>query len=157
MSNKRYKSADIDKRRIREAYNWQQSRGWSFYLEREFIENLMANRFNCLLVMYSLFITAFVGASNARIKVIILILGLIITLLVSLTIYRVYVKLIILLKFLHDLEENDVVPFVDREVDAMKYFAFFGVNRFIAIIIPCIFIFSFILLLALTLTGSLYL
>jgi hypothetical protein len=153
MSKKRYKSNDINREKIRAVYKSQQQLGWNFYTEREFIENLMANRFNCLLVVYSLFLMAFVTTPGKINKIIVLILGLIITILVGLTLYRICVKLIINLKILHDLEEDQAIPFIDKEVAAMKHRALGNVNWIIGLIIPCIFVLSFGLLIVLVSTG----
>jgi len=72
-------------------------------------------------------------------------LGLFITTLVSLTIYRAYVKLIITLKILHSLDEKHVFPIIGKETKAKGLLALGNVNPIIGIIIPFVFALSFII------------
>lgn len=131
---------------IQNAYEYQKdSTDWTFYSEREFIENLFSNRFNYLLVVYSLFVTAFAAISGTTNKLIILYLGLFVTILVSLTIYRAYVKLIITLKILHSLDEKQVFPIINKETKSKGFSALGNVNPIIGIVIPCVFSLSFII------------
>ena len=130
---------------IQKAYEYQKnSTDWTFYSEREFIENLFSNRFNYLLVVYTLFVTAFAAIEGTTNKLIILYLGLFVTILVSLTIYRAFVKLIITLKILHSLDEKHVFPIIGKETKSKGFSALGNVNPIIGIVIPCVFIISFI-------------
>ncbi len=136
----------LTKEEIQKAYEFQRtSTDWTFYSEREFIENLFSNRFNYLLVVYSLFVTAFAAINGKDNRLIILGLGLFVIILISLTIYRAYIKLIINLKILHQLNENHVFPIIGKESKAKGIIALWNVNPIIGIIIPLVFIFSFVI------------
>ena len=118
--------------------------GWDFYSEREFVENLFNQRFNYLIVMYSLFITAAATVSSNADLIIVLSLGVVMTILVSLTVYRAYVKMIITLKILHNLE-NHVFQIIDKEVKSIGKRSLFGVNQITGILIPAICIVTLII------------
>ncbi len=144
MTMKKFKT--ITKEEIQEAYEFQRTlTDWTFYSEREFVENLFSNRFNYLLIAYSLFVTAFAAINGKSNKLIILGLGLFVTILISLTIYRAYIKLIINLKILHHLNDKHVFPMIGKETKAKGALALWNVNPIIGIIIPCVLIFSFII------------
>src|SRR5258706_8865986 len=100
----------ISQERLQRAIIDQEKTGWTFYSEREFIESLFNQRFNYLIVMFSLFITAAASVSSKQNLLIVLFLGLTFSFLMSLTIYRAYVKLIILLDILYKLGGNQVFP-----------------------------------------------
>ena len=108
---------------------------WDFNNEREFIENLFCQRFNFLLVIYSLFITAAASTSSQKIMTTVLLLGTLLTLLVSLTIWRAYVKLIINLKILHKMPTH-AFQFIQKETEALGWRALFGVNSIIGFWAP---------------------
>ncbi|WP_298519539.1 hypothetical protein [uncultured Kordia sp.] len=136
---------NLSNEKIKNAYEFQfKNTDWTFYTEREFIETLLANRFNFLIVIYSLFITAFATIEGKENKLIILILGLVITILISITIYRVYTKLMINLKILYKLGDNHVFPIIKKELEGKRR-NIGNVNQYIAIVIPLLFIISFIL------------
>jgi len=78
--------------------NFKDQETWTYYHEREFIENLLCTRFNFFLVFYSLIIAGFVTTTKECYKPIILILGTIISILLALTIYRSHIKLDIIIK-----------------------------------------------------------
>lgn len=141
---KRFKA--LEQKDVREAYQFQNKKtDWTFYNERAFIENLFSERFNYLLIVYSLIVTAFSTVQDKNNKLIILCLGFIVTSLISLTIYRIYIKLDITLKILHSLEKNHVFPIIQKETKAKGWKAFKNVNPLIGIIIPCFFVLSFII------------
>jgi len=144
----------LKKAEIKEVYEYQmKSTDWTFYSEREFVENLFSNRFNYLLVVYTLFVTAFSAIVGTTNKLIILYLGLLVTFLVSLTIYRAYVKLIITLKILHSLDEKHVFPIISKETKSKGFLALGNVNPIIGIVIPLVFILSFIISIILITCG----
>ncbi len=139
------KKISLDKQTVEAAYNYQKDNtDWTFYSEREFIENLFNQRFNYLIVMYSLFITAAATVNTKQNLLIVLSLGVVFTSLVSLTVYRAYVKLIILLKILHSLD-NHLFQLIDKEVSIMGAKGLFPVNPICGIYIPAIAILSFML------------
>ena len=82
-----------------------QEKVWNFYDERKHVEELLCQRFNYLIVAFSLFVTAFASINGRTNKLIILITGFIILVLISLTIRRAYLKLDINLKILYKLQE----------------------------------------------------
>jgi len=139
-------ASEITSDKVKEAYDFQlKNNMWTFYNERELEENIIANRYNCLLVVYSLFLMTFVNINGIFNKIVILSLGLLITIFISLTIYRAYIKLNIYLKILKDLNEYHVLPFVDLEVKAQKKIFNISVLSIIGIIIPLILITSYII------------
>jgi hypothetical protein len=138
---------------------------WNFYDEREFIENLLQTRFNFLITTYALFLTVLFTTQKSNSKIIITIIGFIILGLMSLTVCRIYVKLIIMLKILRNMGDFHVAPKVDKELNGNKAYApgsketvplnkdgkfkrykfrLFGVNIIIGIIIPYLIVFSFL-------------
>ena len=146
MKCKKKKFNVLTKKEIREAYKFQQENlDWTFYSEREFVENLFSNRFNYLLLVYSLFVTAFATISGKENKLILLSIGLFIVLLISLTIYRAYVKLIINLKILHNLPQKHVFPIIAKETNSKGIFGLGNVNPIIGIVIPLVFIISLVI------------
>ena len=152
MAKKRYNVLTKDE--IHKAYEFQmKNTDWTFYSEREFIENLFSTRFNYLLVLYSLFIAAFAAIDGKINKLIILALGLIVIFLVSLTIYRAYIKLIINFKILHDMPDQHVFPMIAKETKSKGKKALSNVNPIIGIIIPCVFICSFVVAFILIITN----
>jgi hypothetical protein len=127
----------------------QENTGWTFYSEREFIENLFNQRFNYLIIMYSLFLTAAATVNTKQNLLIVLWLGLLFTSLVSMTIYRAFVKLIIILRILYKLE-NHVLQVVDKEMTTWRWKKLFRANQIVGIIIPLIILFTFVLGIILT-------
>jgi hypothetical protein len=143
----------LDEEQIKEAYKYQQQYSdWTFYSERKFVETLVSNRFNCLLVLYSLFVTAFATMEGKVNKIIILATGLLIMVLISWTIYRAYVKLDIILKILYDLGKQHVFPFIGNELKGKRP-VLRNVNPIIGIWIPFVFIVSFIVAIILIATN----
>ena len=93
---------------LRKAYNKQiEKKEWSFYDERKHVEELLCQRFNYLIVAFSLFVTAFASINGRINKLIILFTGFVILTLISLTIRRAYLKLDINLKILYKLQNAD--------------------------------------------------
>lgn len=145
MKNKKTRFKKITDEEVRNAFAKQKSfETWNFYDEREFIENLLSQRFNYLLLVYSLFITAFAAIDGKENKLIILGTGIALNFLISLTIYRGYVKLDVNLKILHSLWDDHVFPIIRKETNARK-FRLFDVNPFIGIYIPLLCIISLII------------
>ena len=135
---------------IKSKFNFQKEQvGWTFYSEREFIENLFNQRFNYLIVMYSLFIAAAATVNTKQNLMIVLVLGFTFTILIGLTVYRAFVKLIILLRILHKLEDH-VFPLIQREMETWGWKKLFHVNHFVGIIIPLGMVLTFIIGIILT-------
>ncbi|RYD95890.1 MAG: hypothetical protein EOP54_14980 [Sphingobacteriales bacterium] len=143
MKKKKYNKLTAEE--IQKAYEFQKEKlDWTFYSEREFIENLLTNRFNFLLVAYSLFVTAFATIEGKTNKIIILSLGLLITFFISITIYRVYQRHILNLKILYDLGDQHVFPFISKELKSKHKNVIKNVNPILGIILPLIFMLTFI-------------
>jgi hypothetical protein len=81
---------------------------WDMSQERAFIENLFCQRFNFFIVIFSLVIAGAASANTQTKLSAILSIGFVLCLLVALTIYRIYVKLIWILKELHQLKGHPV-------------------------------------------------
>ncbi len=94
----------ITKEEIQKAYQFQlKNSDWTFYSEREFVEYILSQRFNYLVLLYSLFITAFAMIRGENNKIIVLFIGFLVVSMMGLTIYRVYVKLMLNLEILDNL------------------------------------------------------
>lgn len=84
---------------IRRAYKLQKKEkkedgsGWDFWEERLQIENLLCQRFNYLILCYSLFITAFAVIPDKSSKIILLSVGLVVMSLITVFVRRAWIKL----------------------------------------------------------------
>jgi hypothetical protein len=136
---KRCQLKALSEREINKTYKMQKARDtWDFYKEREFCEHLFNQRLNFLIIIYSLFLAGAVNADEPTLQMIVLLLGSVFTLILSLNLYRSYVKMIILLKILYCLEDFHVLPMIDKEVKGMGSRALFGVNHLTGIVLPVI-------------------
>jgi hypothetical protein len=121
---------------IEQMYEFQRTNtDWTFYNEREFMENLLQTRFNFLITVYTLFLMPFFAAETKVSKIVLLCLGLIIVGFMGLAVYRVYVKLDVVLKILHKLDSRHVFLVQKKETDARRK-PLFGVNPIIGYIVP---------------------
>ena len=127
----------LSRKEIQEAFEYQKKNiGWDFYSEREFVENLFSQRFNYLIVMYSVFLTAAAASSSHKNLIIVLSLGVIMVFLVALTVFRAYKKLMVNLKILHKLDKYHVFPIIEKEIQTNGYKGLFGVNPIVGWVIP---------------------
>jgi hypothetical protein len=111
---------------------------WNLSNEREFVENLFCQRFNFMLVLYSLFIAA-AASANTQLKLIaILGLGGLVTMLTSFTIWRAYVKLIVNFKMLYRLEDHPISVVAKENNLQSPIKRAFPVNSILGIWIPLI-------------------
>ena len=132
---------DMSDEEIREKYVRQrESKDWTLYSERSFIENLFSTRFNYFIAALSIFATVAARIESAEVLCIVLFCGTTILILMALAIYRVYAKLIIILKMLYRLPDYHVFPMIDRETDRIKKGnqLLVPVNSIIGVIIPFI-------------------
>ena len=91
---------------IKRQYQLQKEHGdWTLYSERAFIEQLFSTRFNYFVATFSLLAAAVTRIEAPCLQLIALLVSAIILTLMGLAIYRVYVKLIIILKMLYQLED----------------------------------------------------
>ena len=97
---------------IRKTYLFQkaekklQGGGWDFWEERVQVENLLCQRFNFLIVCYSLFIAAFAVITDRTSKLILLCIGCIVIWFISIFVRRAWFKLDYNLKCLFVLHEK---------------------------------------------------
>ena len=125
---------------VRKAYKFQlKNSDWTFYSEREFVEYILSQRFNYLVVLYSLFITAFTMIGGEKNKIIVLSLEFLIVSMMSLTIYRVYVKLMLNLEILDKLGDMHAFHFIRTKANQNKWHALFKVNPIIGKWLPLFF------------------
>jgi len=135
----------VDEKRLREAFEIQRTEvGWTFYNERLFAENLLHARFNILITMYALFMTAIVLSKDSKP---ICLIGFVITTIMGFVVYRIYAKMMILLSILHKLGDNHVLPIQTKESDARHRFFSFPVNSLIGVYIPVLLSLSFVIVL----------
>ena len=97
---------------VRRAYKIQKKEkkddgsGWDFWNERVHVENLLCQRFNYLILCYSLFITAFAVIPDKTGKIILLSIGFIVVFLLSLFNRRAWQKFDINLKCVFVIQEK---------------------------------------------------
>lgn len=127
---------------------------WSLSDERAFMENLVQQRFNFLLVVYSLVIAGAVSTTSQTKFDIALIIGAVLCTLVSLTVYRAHVKLDQLLIMLHA-KPNHPVSIASTKVKELGWRGLFGVAWTIGSLIPFLCSVSLIVAAALALLGIL--
>lgn len=122
---------------VKAAYDAQCSKGaWTFSDERQFAENLFCQRFNFLLVVYSLIIAGAASTSSALLFKIILSVGLVVTVLTSCTVWRSYAKVIVTLQILYRIAEHPI-SVVHRENQARHVLQrSFAVNLVLGVLIP---------------------
>ena len=110
---------------ILECYSKQKANGdWTFYNEREFMENLFCTRLNYFFVIFSLILMAAVTVRSNANLILVLIIGAIIQLLLWFSVYRIYIKLDIVLKILHNLDDYHVFSVTDNLLRERKHFSF---------------------------------
>jgi hypothetical protein len=131
---------------IRQSYECQKKNNdWTFYQEREFVENLLQTRFNFLIAVYTLFLLAFFQANNNETKMVILFLGLIIVGIMGLVICRTYIQFDIIMKILYKFDEYHVFLIRKKELNARKL-KLFDSNPFIGCVIPIFLFLSIIIM-----------
>lgn len=152
---------DMSNDEIREKYVQQrENKDWTLYSERAFIEQLLSTRFNYFIASLSLFAAVVSRMESVTWSwILVLFCGTIILVLMALAIYRIYVKLIIILKMLYQLEDYHVFQMIYKETNKIegKNPLLVPANSIIGVIIPFIgclvfityFIYSFIILLCL--------
>jgi hypothetical protein len=128
------------------AYKSQQAgKHYTFYQERDQVESVFNTRINFLLVIYTLFVTVFFQVANKHDRLILLSIGCIITLLLSLTIWRIHQKLDILLNMLYALGEEHPFRVIDKVLkNRCKFIKVFGRLKVLAIGVPLLLIISFV-------------
>jgi hypothetical protein len=110
---------------------------WDLSQERVFMENLFCQRFNFFIVIFSLVIAGAASANTQPKLDAILWVGFALCTLVALTLYRNYVKLIWVLKSLHQIPQHPVAQ-GGEYARHLGLRSLFGVQAIIGIIIPLI-------------------
>lgn len=145
----------VDSDEVQEAYEFQLKHSdWTFYREREFVEYILSQRFNYLVLLYSLFLTAFSMIEGTKNKIIILAIGLFVVSLMGITIYRVYVKLMINLEILDHLGDMHAFQFIRSKANKRKWDRLFRVNPIMGKWLPLFFSLSLLIALILVVSGT---
>ena len=106
-------------------YEKQRENGdWTFYEEREFMENLFCTRLNYFFIIFSLILMAAVTVRSNANLIWILLIVVIIQSLLWFSVYRIYIKLDIVLKILHNLDEYHVFSVTDKCLKERKHCSF---------------------------------
>lgn len=122
---------------IRENYKLQVERkDWTLYQERTFMETLFCTRFNYYVTAFSILTAATARIEKTGALIFMLFISAIILSLMALSIYRIYTKLLIILKLLYKMEDYHVFNMVHKEISDMKNFISIPVNAIIGVIIP---------------------
>ena len=121
---------------IKDALIAQKGMDWSLYSERELLENVIAQRVNFLVASYALFITAAAAVKRQEHLSMVFFLALCLLGLLSLAIYRVYIRLDVVNKMLYKADDNHVLPMVQKEILALGSKAFRNANPLIGKWIP---------------------
>ena len=95
-----------------------------FYDERQFMENLFCTRLNYFFIIFSLILMAAVTVRSNTNLILVLFIGLIIQLLLWFSVNRIYVKLDIVLKILHNLDEHHVFSITDKCLKKRRHYFF---------------------------------
>jgi hypothetical protein len=111
----------IGKVEIEEAYYYQKNcLDWTFYNERDYTSKVFDGRFNFLLVIFSLFTTAFLKIDNIEYRFFILGVGGIIIFLLCCSLFRALTRLVILVRILRNIHDKGATSVVFKEFDATK-------------------------------------
>ena len=127
-----------------EVYDYQKSVGWTFYNEREITERTIDNRFNFLLLVYSLFTSAYFLTNNNIDKKTILIIGFIIVFLLSIGIYRAYTRFKILLEIICSLDDKEVLSIIMKEYKTKRIYKICPPYAIIGFAVSAVMLSSFI-------------
>ncbi len=113
---------DMSNEEIREKYAQQrENKDWTLYSERAFIEQLFSTRFNYFIASLSLFAAVVSRMESVTLSwILVLFCGTTILILMALAIYRIYVKLIIILKILYQLEDYHVFQMIYKETSKIE-------------------------------------
>lgn len=123
---------------------------WNIYQERAFIENLLCQRFNFFILLFSLIITsaATVKSDDMLLFDMIVVSGILLCSCVGITIIRIYSKLDVILKMIYKYESPAMFKEIQNEANKYK-FSFVNVNILIGFYIPVICVLILIALLIL--------
>lgn len=81
---------------------------WSISDERVFLENLLSQRLNFFIIIYAAILTGSITTGDLVLRGIILLIGLVITCLLSLAMFRICNKVIVILTILHKTKRHPI-------------------------------------------------
>jgi hypothetical protein len=134
--------------------NWERPITWDINQERVFMENLLAQRFNFFLVIFSLVLGGSASANSQSKFILIMICGLVICLLMWAAVYRIYIKVDIVLKMCYEHEEHFLKE-IARRTNQRGFKGLIGVNSLVGIWIPLVCILMIVIALILSEFGIL--
>ena len=117
---------------------------WTFEEERAFLENLVCQRFNFLLVFFGLVVAGAVTAQNRTLALIVLWLGATVMLALAITVAAAHYKFKLVLKHIYEDKKNPIT-IISAEVN------FWHINWLIGYVVP---IFCAVALLAGAVLGT---
>jgi len=133
---------------------WNKPVDWDINQERMFVENLLAQRFNFFLIIFSLFLGG-AASANSQLKLqLLLFCGLVLCLLTWATVYRIYVKVDITLRMCYE-HDDRFLQEIARRTKQQGAAGFIAVNSLIGIWIPLICVVMMAITLILSITGVL--
>jgi len=124
---------------------------WSMSQEREFIENLLCQRFNFFIVFYSIIVAGSLTSKSQTHLVVILTLGSVILTFFATTLFRVQHKLDLILTEIFEIPTHPATEIKNlaENTESMPWYARFIASgsrrKFIGYIIPAFCVFSLIL------------
>ena len=104
---------------------------WSISQEREFIENLLNQRFNFFLLFFSIIIAGIISAKTQLILIIVLLIGFVVCMILMATLIRAQQKLDIILEMLFS-DSNHPVAIINEQAKS-GFSARKGIGYFIPI------------------------
>jgi hypothetical protein len=111
---------------------------WDMSQEHQFIENLLSQRFNFFLVIFTVVLTGAATANTQSKQTAILVLGFFLCFLVALTVYRIYAKLILILQMLRKTKSHPVA-IIGEEIKQQRGFkGGFPANPLVGFYIPAL-------------------
>jgi len=121
QNNPRYKLKAYNLRQVRKALEFQKNKStWDLYKEREFLETIVNQRINFIFTIFAVFITAATTVDNKINMALVFAIGAIVLFFLTRTTERVYIRLDIVAKMLYKAESNHVMPFVQKEFNALN-------------------------------------
>jgi uncharacterized protein with PQ loop repeat len=111
------------------------STSWDMSQERQFMENLLSQRFNFFLVVFTVVLTGAATAKTQTKQTVILTLGFFLCLLVAITVYRIYAKLILVLQILHKTASHPV-SIIAKEIKQRGLRGGLPANSLVGLYIP---------------------
>lgn len=156
--NNKHQLVTIKQEELVEAYKKQiENHVWNFFDERKHVEDLLCQRFNYLILAFSLFTTAFATIDGKCNRIVILSAGIVVLTALGCTVYRAYLKLDINLKILHKLQDAgmdddsserttgyNAMAIIDKEVRKRRV-QLINMNKAIGIGIPLLLVVLYII------------